>query len=184
MPKKGKPGQKVMEALGWLAGPEYAARDLPGFFKSHERTERDSCELPLMALSHLAAGELQKADNTDGYGGIPPLKEVQVPWWVVFALYAGWNQYRNSDQTQTLGEAFGIEQRGRGRRPRPAIRATEDQHRGFALEIAWALKTGEARKVKDAREQVAQRWGIGEDKVRIAWHRWRAEALSAVNKMG
>ena len=176
------PGKRVIEALGCLAGPANLQRDLDGFFDNYEAGGRRSAQMPLTALSAVAATRIESEGQQDvAYGGIDPRRTVEVPWWLIWAISQFWLAYKASEGRRTLGQAFGIEAARQGERSTTKTRKTQANRMGYALEVAWERLELNIS-IERAIGIVADRWSVSDSLVKQAWDKYREPASRAIRR--
>lgn len=176
------PGSRVIEALGWRAGPNHIERDLEGFWLSFLSYNRSTAEPALTALNEIVAERNFRSDGSDDlFGGMDPNTRVEIPLWVAWAISVGWSAYIDVGGTATLGQAFGVEGRGQGTHRFVATQKTRNLRFGYALEVAWErASTQPCPTIEAAIGTVAQRWNVSEGTVSKAWKAHKSVAIKTV----
>jgi hypothetical protein len=173
------PGNRVIEALGLRDGPDQIERDLEGLWGNYLGYNESTAEPALTALNEIVFGRSDRPN--DSFGGMDPKSRVEIPWWVAWAISVRWSAYMKDSNTATLGQAFGVEGRGQGKRRFIATQKTRNWKRGYALEVAYERKITQPRPtVEAAVGTVAQRWGVSDDTVWQAWNEFRDLVNKAV----
>lgn len=177
------PGNRVIEALGWRDGPNQIDRDLEGFWLSFLNYNQNTAEPALSALNEIVAERSFRSDQSDGrFGGMDPKSRVEIPWWVAWAISVGWSAYIVDGATATLGQAFGVEERGQGKHRFVATQKTRNLRFGYALEVAYELASTQPRpSVEVAVSTIAERFGVSEGTVSKAWKTHKSAAIKTVD---
>ncbi|MBM3535850.1 MAG: hypothetical protein FJX60_22800 [Alphaproteobacteria bacterium] len=131
----------------------------------------------LQALLEIAAARSSKAEKLEDEA------PVEVPWWVVRELAAGWHKYKKAPPGQTFGEVLKIEGSGQGAAPLRNLRSKIEEHRWLAFNVAYVIDTLGVP-IAGAIARVAELTGRSPDKVRSAWqgHREDAKRYVAIAK--
>lgn len=108
---------------------------------------------------------------------------VTVPFWVVEAIVAGYKQYQASHTGSggarlKFGEAFQVEGRGQGKRPR--IHETMKQLRNIRLATHLVLFEELGWKIEAAVQELAAKTGIHHTTVRDIWAEHAGQAREAL----
>jgi hypothetical protein len=159
-----------MEELGWLAGPENISREIATMFAVYLHEERRSVEPALQAMNMIASHKWLASGSKGGdFGGLDPVGQVGLPWWIIFSISMAWLDYSSCQENVSLGRAFGIEGgRGRGTHRQLSKKATRERHYGYALEVASMVR-GRKCTIEMSLHDVAERWNVSYDVVRRAW---------------
>jgi hypothetical protein len=172
MPKKRTFPESPLPHEQWRLNRE---QDLAMFLTMLERRFRENSSDPMPAfeaIKYIAAYFWAVDKSPDS---------VLVPWWVVQALAIGFNKYHDaatSTAPLTLGEAYQVEGRGQGKRPK--IQQSLNELRDIRIAGAIAMAKADGVKIEAALQEQAQKTGLSVVHVRRIWEQKRARALSAV----
>ncbi|MBM1174712.1 hypothetical protein [Microvirga arabica] len=108
---------------------------------------------------------------------------VMIPFWAVEAIVAGYNQYQASHTASRgtrlkFGEAFQVEGRGQGKRPR--IHEHLKQLRDIRLAIHLVLVEEQGWKIEAAIQELAERTVIHHTTLRDIWAQHADQARRAL----
>jgi hypothetical protein len=113
---------------------------------------------------------------------------VRVPADLLKALTDCWQIYKDGPSGQSLGEAFGIEGGGQGKRPSKEKQATRDRRRRLANEVEIEYRTAELTNIpitqSKAIEIVSENQGVQFSTVESAFKEYKREIRHAMRKYG
>lgn len=128
------------------------------------------------AVSFVAAREWKRDDEP------AETDMVRVPWWALKALAIGYCEYKEQyadGLKPKLGQNFGMEVKGRGKRPSVATHTHFLRDLRLALWIADAVSTGES--VAGATKKVADRHAMTIDRLNQIWAEHGTNARSVLS---
>lgn len=170
-------GQELESAWTDANWPFTAEQDLTVFLATaREAFEADSSNpLPAFeALGYVASYHWRKDEAPE---------TVTIPFWAVEVIVQGYKQYQASHTGSggtrlKFGEAFQIEGRGQGKRPR--VHEHLKQLRDIRLAIHLVLLEEQGWKIEAAIQELADRTGIHHSTIRDIWARHADQARKAL----
>jgi hypothetical protein len=186
-----KPGEKVLEKIGW----EFSPNDLDkGLKAALALTQTDPTNFGQWAFAafevtrmiresmpHLISPE-EKDEDFD----VKPTTMVEVPWWAVHALAEGWKLYLGAQTGRTIGECLKLEGGGQGKRPFKKLFDQRFERMMLALEVAFLIDqkadNGEKVSVEFAINQVADRFELSSDTVWKAWNKEKDRTKTSLKR--
>jgi hypothetical protein len=173
MPKKSSIPESPLQGQPW---PFSLEQDLAIFLIMLEERFRKDTSDPLPAFEALSyiASYVWLTEKPSTY-------TLPIPWWVVQALVIGFKNYRDhagSTTPMTLGEAYNLEGRGQGKKPR--IQHGLRHLRDIRIAIAIAQAEANGVKIEASLQDQSEKTGLSVGQVRRIWETNRGRASTAV----
>lgn len=113
---------------------------------------------------------------------------ITIPFWVVRTLVYGWLRYKSAPAGKTVGECFGLEGGGQGKRP--AKQKWDQQTRDLtaAVNVAMlrhaAIRNGERLSLEKAFMEVAEFFDVSPDTIERAWEVYGPQVMKNIEPSG
>lgn len=121
----------------------------------------------------------RKLDHPEG--DLPDNFPVTIPYWIIRELVTGWLTYKSAPAGKTLGECFGLEGGGQGKRP--AKQKWEQQTRDLVAAVQVAIlvhaahEDGDHLSLEQAFAEIAETFDVSTDTIKRAWETYGYRVL-------
>lgn len=112
---------------------------------------------------------------------------IEVPTAVLAALAYPWTEYKNGPRGKTLGEHFGLEGGGSGKRPLKSLSKTADENIKLSNEVVieyLAASQSEPISIETAQAKIAERLDVSFDTVSKAYTTNKKRLVQRLKEVG